>query len=104
MGKTQPPAAEKATLGGGCFWCGEAMFKAIPGVLSVTSGYAGGTKETPTYQEVCTGTTGHAEVIQVVFDPNKVSAAEHAIKNPQTMDRRERGINQINRIKSADNR
>src|SRR6267154_1319223 len=64
---------EIATLGGGCFWCTEAIFQMLPGVKSVTSGYAGGTKENPTYKEVCTGQTGHAEVIQIEFDPNLVS-------------------------------
>src|SRR5437588_5447452 len=64
---------ETATLGGGCFWCTEAVFQMLPGVKSVTSGYAGGTKENPTYQDVCTGTTGHAEVIQIGFDPNLIS-------------------------------
>jgi|SRR4051812_9229889 peptide-methionine (S)-S-oxide reductase len=64
---------ETATLGGGCFWCTEAIYQMIPGVKSVASGYAGGTKENPTYKEVCTGTTGHAEVIQIVYDPKVVS-------------------------------
>src|SRR4051794_19930185 len=64
---------EQATLGGGCFWCTEALFEMLPGVKSVTSGYAGGTKENPTYKEVCTGNTGHAEVIQIEFDPKVVS-------------------------------
>ena len=64
---------EIATLGGGCFWCLEAEFQMLPGVKSVTSGYAGGTKENPTYKEVCTGDTGRAEVIQVEFDPKVVS-------------------------------
>jgi len=64
---------ETATLGGGCFWCTEALFQMLPGVKSVTSGYAGGTKPNPTYQDVCSGTTGHAEVIQVEFDPKVVS-------------------------------
>ena len=64
---------ETATLGGGCFWCTEAIFQMLPGVKSVASGYAGGTKENPTYKEVCTGDTGHAEVIQVEFDPHVVS-------------------------------
>jgi peptide-methionine (S)-S-oxide reductase len=64
---------EIATLGGGCFWCLEAEFQMLPGVKSVTSGYAGGTKENPTYKEVCTGETGHAEVVQVEFDPKVVS-------------------------------
>jgi peptide-methionine (S)-S-oxide reductase len=62
-----------ATLGGGCFWCTEAVFQMLPGVKSVTPGYAGGTKANPTYKEVCTGLTGHAEVIQIEFDPSVVS-------------------------------
>jgi peptide-methionine (S)-S-oxide reductase len=62
-----------ATLGGGCFWCLEAVFERVDGVASVVSGYAGGTTENPTYQEVCTGKTGHAEVVQIHFDPAKVS-------------------------------
>jgi peptide-methionine (S)-S-oxide reductase len=64
---------EVATLGGGCFWCMEAVFQMLPGVKAVTSGYAGGTKENPTYKEVCTGNTGHAEVIQVKYDPKLIS-------------------------------
>ena len=64
---------EFATFGGGCFWCVEAIFQRLKGVQSVTSGYAGGTKENPTYKEVCTGVTGHAEVIQIEFDPHKIS-------------------------------
>ena len=62
-----------ATLGGGCFWCVEAVFERMPGVKAVTSGYSGGHKENATYEEVCTGTTGHAEVIQITFDPKIVS-------------------------------
>jgi peptide-methionine (S)-S-oxide reductase len=68
-----PAGAETATLAGGCFWCLEAAYRQLPGVYSVTSGYMGGQKENPTYQEVCTGTTGHAEVVQIVFDPKKTS-------------------------------
>ena len=64
---------ETATLGGGCFWCTEAEFQMLPGVKSVASGFAGGTTENPTYKEVCTGETGHAEVIQIEFDPKVVS-------------------------------
>ena len=64
---------ELATFGGGCFWCLEAVFERLDGVKSVTSGYAGGTKENPTYKEVCAGVTGHAEVIQIEFDPHKIS-------------------------------
>lgn len=64
---------ELATFGGGCFWCMEAVFQRLPGVKSVTSGYAGGHTENPTYQQVCSGDTGHAEVIQIEFDPQKIS-------------------------------
>ena len=64
---------ELVTFGGGCFWCMEAVFQRIPGVKSVVSGYAGGQKENPTYKEVCSGDTGHAEVIQLAFDPQKIS-------------------------------
>ena len=64
---------EIANLGGGCFWCMEAVFERLPGVISVTSGFAGGTTENPTYQQVCTETTGHAEVTEIVFDPAKIS-------------------------------
>jgi len=66
-------ATELATLGGGCFWCTEAIYQMLPGVKSVKSGYAGGQKENPTYKEVCTGQTGHAEVIQIEYDPKVVS-------------------------------
>ena len=64
---------EIADLGGGCFWCMEAVFERLPGVISVTSGFAGGTTENPTYQQVCTETTGHAEVTEIAFDPAKIS-------------------------------
>ena len=67
---------EKATLGGGCFWCVEAVFERMEGVRSVVSGYAGGSRENPTYEEVCSGTTGHAEVVQITFDPESVSYEE----------------------------
>jgi peptide-methionine (S)-S-oxide reductase len=63
-------ATALATLGGGCFWCTEAIFQMLPGVATVTSGYAGGTTANPTYEEVCRGTTGHAEVIQIAYDPH----------------------------------
>ena len=65
-----------ATFGGGCFWCVEAVLQRIEGVLSVSSGYAGGTTPNPTYEEVCTGETGHAEVVQVAFDPQLISYEE----------------------------
>jgi len=61
-----------ATFGGGCFWCTEAAFKELSGVEEVTSGYAGGDVEDPTYEQVCTGETGHAEVIQVEYDPERL--------------------------------
>ncbi len=64
---------EKATFGGGCFWCMEAVFERVKGVKSVVSGYAGGHVPNPTYQMVCTGLTGHAEVIQIEYDPSVVS-------------------------------
>jgi peptide-methionine (S)-S-oxide reductase len=72
-----PPAAKKttelATFGGGCFWCIEAIFQRIDGVISVASGYSGGRVENPTYKQVCNGDTGHAEVLQIEFDPKKLS-------------------------------
>jgi peptide methionine sulfoxide reductase msrA/msrB len=68
--------AERATFGGGCFWCTEAVFKEVKGVHSVESGYSGGTVDNPSYQEVCEGRTGHAEVIQVTYDPKVVSYAD----------------------------
>ena len=66
-------STELATFGGGCFWCTEAVFQGVKGVKSVTSGYAGGRSPNPTYHEVCEGGTGHAEVIQIDFDPREVS-------------------------------
>ncbi len=66
-------AKEKATFGGGCFWCTEAVFQQLQGVLSVESGYSGGHLENPSYESVCAGTTDHAEVIQVTFDPGELT-------------------------------
>ena len=66
-------ATELATFGGGCFWCVEAVFERRDGVKSVTSGYAGGPKENPTYKEVCQGDTGHAEVVQIEYDPKRIT-------------------------------
>lgn len=74
-----PPAAgrtELATFGAGCFWCTEAVFSQLKGVSKVVSGYSGGTTKNPTYEDVCTGLTGHAEAIQVTFDPAAVSYPE----------------------------
>ncbi len=68
-----PDGAEVITLGAGCFWCTEAIYQQIPGVLTVTSGFMGGTVPNPSYQLVCTGDTGHAEVCRIVFDPKKTS-------------------------------
>jgi peptide-methionine (S)-S-oxide reductase len=67
---------QKATFGSGCFWCTEAIFERLNGVHKVVSGYAGGTVENPTYEEVCDGTTGHAEVTQITYDPNVVTYDE----------------------------
>lgn len=67
---------EKATFGSGCFWCTEAIFENLNGVTSVVSGYAGGHVDNPTYEEVCTGTTGHAEVTQITYDPKIITYDE----------------------------
>ena len=64
---------ERATLGGGCFWCLEAVYQQISGVKSVVSGYAGGPKPNPSYEAVCTGSTGHAEIVDIMFDPQVIS-------------------------------
>jgi peptide-methionine (S)-S-oxide reductase len=82
----------QATFGGGCFWCTEAAFKELRGVDEVTSGYAGGHAENPTYEEVCAETTGHAEVIQVEYDPETVSYEDllqvfFTVHDPTTKDR-----------------
>ena len=75
---TDPKTYELATLAGGCFWCLEAVYVELRGVEKVVSGYAGGHVKNPTYREVCNGTTGHAEVVQVTFDPAVVSFARHS--------------------------
>jgi len=67
------PGQAVATFAGGCFWCMEPPYDALPGVISTTSGYMGGTKKNPSYEEVSSGTTGHAEVVRVLYDPKKVS-------------------------------
>jgi peptide-methionine (S)-S-oxide reductase len=72
----KPPMEHKtefAVLGGGCFWCMEAVFERVPGVIAVVNGYSGGHVANPTYEQVCTHTTGHAEVVQIEFDPARVS-------------------------------
>lgn len=83
---------EKATIGGGCFWCLEAVFREMSGVSSAQSGYAGGHVANPTYEEVCAKRTGHAEVVQVTFDPARLSFADllrvfFTIHDPTTKDR-----------------
>lgn len=83
---------EKATFGAGCFWGVEEAFRKMPGVVSTAVGYSGGTFENPTYRDVCTGRTGHAEVVQVDYDPSKVTFEEllavfWAIHDPTTLNR-----------------
>lgn len=68
-----PAGAEVVTLGAGCFWCIEAAFRQVGGVISATSGYMGGAKKDPTYEDICGGATGHAEVVQIVYDPKKIA-------------------------------
>ena len=71
--ESEPMKTETATLGGGCFWCVEAVYERLPGIISVVSGYAGGQTENPTYEQIGTGKTGHAEVVQIAYDPSKIS-------------------------------
>ena len=92
MTSSRTDGLEVATLGGGCFWCLEAVYVELKGVEKVDSGYAGGTTDNPTYQEVCSGTTGHAEVVQVTFDPKVISFRDvlevfFAIHDPTTLNR-----------------
>ncbi|MCC6870551.1 MAG: peptide-methionine (S)-S-oxide reductase MsrA [Burkholderiales bacterium] len=89
-----PPttAAEIAVLGGGCFWCLDAVYRRLRGVVDVEAGYAGGATPQPTYEAVCTGRTGHAEVVRITFDPQEVSFREllevfFTIHDPTTRDR-----------------
>lgn len=86
------PALETAILGGGCFWCLEAVYREVEGVVSVLSGYAGGHVEAPAYRQVCEGTTGHAEVVKIEFDPARVSYRDlleifFVIHDPTTLNR-----------------
>lgn len=87
-----PSTNETATLGGGCFWCLEAVYAGLKGVVRVESGYAGGTVPNPSYREVCAETTGHAEVVQLTFDPRVISFKEilevfFTIHDPTTLNR-----------------
>ncbi len=89
---TQSQKKEVATLGAGCFWCVEAVYDQLEGVISVESGYSGGITENPTYKEVCTGATNHAEVCQITFNPDVISFGElltvfWSIHNPTTLNR-----------------
>jgi peptide-methionine (S)-S-oxide reductase len=86
------PQTQQATLAGGCFWCLEAVFDDLKGVLSVESGYSGGHAENPTYKAVCTGETGHAEVVRIEFNPQELSFADllrvfFSIHDPTTLNR-----------------
>ncbi len=86
------PGHEFATLGGGCFWCLEAVYEQVDGVIDVESGYAGGAVSNPTYRAVCDGTTGHAEVVRIEFDPQRISYREmleifFSIHDPTTLNR-----------------
>lgn len=76
MSAATPAHTESIVLGGGCFWCTDAAYKLLPGVVSVTCGYAGGDTPNPTYEQVCSHATGHAEVVKIDFDPSVVSLAE----------------------------
>ena len=89
---SQSQRSETATLAGGCFWCIEAVFQEIEGVKNVISGYTGGTSVNPTYEQVCAGKTGHAEAVQVTFDPDRISYREileifFSVHDPTTLNR-----------------
>jgi peptide-methionine (S)-S-oxide reductase len=92
MTQSTSQSKQTATLAGGCFWCLEAVFEQLKGVEKVVSGYAGGKVENPSYREVCTGSTGHAEVVQVTFDPQQISYRDllgvfFSIHDPTTLNR-----------------
>ncbi|MCK6602578.1 MAG: peptide-methionine (S)-S-oxide reductase MsrA [Bacteroidetes bacterium] len=76
MAGSEKKMTEKATFGAGCFWCSEAVFQRVKGVEKVVSGYSGGARKNPTYEQVCSGATGHAEVVEITFDPAVVSFAD----------------------------
>ncbi|CAP55707.1 Peptide methionine sulfoxide reductase msrA [Gluconacetobacter diazotrophicus PA1 5] len=89
---TRAPRTEVAYLGGGCFWCVEAMLRELAGITDVAPGYAGGTLAAPTYEQVCSGRTGHAEIVRVTFDPAILSYADlvrifFTIHDPTTLNR-----------------
>ena len=89
---TQPENTQITTLAGGCFWCLDAIYGELDGVKEVVSGYSGGPKTNPSYEEVCTGTTGHAEVVQITFDPVSITFTEllrvfFTIHDPTTINR-----------------
>lgn len=97
-------AQEVATLAGGCFWCTEAVFQDLKGVTSVESGYIGGRKDNPTYEDICTGTTGHAEAIRITFDPDMIGYGDlldvfFATHDPTTLNRQ--GNDQGTQYRSA---
>ena len=84
--------SEVATLGAGCFWCVDTLFRELRGVTSVVSGYAGGARANPSYEQVCTGATGHAEVVQITFDPQQISYRDllevfFSVHDPTTLNR-----------------
>jgi peptide-methionine (S)-S-oxide reductase len=92
LGAQPAPGHQFATLGGGCFWCLEAVFEELEGVVDVESGYSGGTVGNPSYRQVCEGDTGHAEVVRLEFDPDRISYREilevfFAIHDPTTLNR-----------------
>jgi peptide-methionine (S)-S-oxide reductase len=94
MNNVSPPSAttEVAVLGGGCFWCLDAVYRGLQGVVSVESGYAGGAGANPSYEEICTGRTGHAEVVKITFDPAVLSFRDlltvyFTIHDPTTLNR-----------------
>ena len=89
---TQEGRVETATLAGGCFWCLDGAYRDLRGVIGVESGYAGGQTVNPTYEQVCTGTTGHAEVVRVTYDPNEITYRDllevfFSIHDPTTLNR-----------------
>jgi peptide-methionine (S)-S-oxide reductase len=92
-----PAVSERITFGGGCFWCLEAVFQRLDGVKSVASGYAGGSVPNPTYKQVCAGETGHAEVVQIEFDPQRITFGKllevfWAAHDPTTLNRQGRDV------------